>query len=811
MENYEKLGAFYLGKTFDPRAGQVEDDLVLYDAKDLTTHAVCVGMTGSGKTGLCLSLLEEAALDGVPAICIDPKGDLGNLMLAFPELRPEDFRPWVDDGEASRKGQSPEQYANSVAELWREGLGQWGQDGARIARYRDAVDVAIYTPGSNAGLQLKVLSSFSAPSAAVLEDSDALRERILGSVSGLLALLGIDADPIQSREHILISNILHHAWQEGRDLELADLIREIQQPPFNRVGILELDTFYPVGDRMKLSLLLNNLLASPGFAAWMEGEPLDIQRLLWTAEGKPRLTILSIAHLSDAERMFFVTLLLSEIVSWMRGQSGTTSLRALLYMDEVFGYLPPTANPPSKIPLLTLLKQARAYGLGVMLATQNPVDLDYKALSNTGTWFLGRLQTERDKARVLDGLEGAAQGGFDRSSTEAILSGLDSRVFMLHNVHEGAPVVMHTRWAMSYLRGPLTRGQIQRLMKDRKATIAAAASTESAPAASPAAVLNEPEPAKRPLVPAAAEEAFLSQQRHLPGGSRLVYRPALACTVRLHYVRMSYQVDLWESAAYLAPLSSTSVLDPWEGASALDAAEFDTDPEPENSASFAELPSAAGKAKQYTAWKKELISYLYRRRPMNLWKCKALKTLSKPGESEGDFRIRLTQVAREQRDLDKAKLQKQYAPKIERIESQKARAEDKVDVQRSQHSQQKMSTMISIGSTLLGAMFGRKLGSRSNVGRASTSMRSFGRIGKEKDDVRRAEEQVREYQEKLQALEAEFQEKSFELQQTTQPTEHQLEHLPLSPRKSDIAVVRLGLVWVPWSVDKTGIAEPLAG
>jgi len=810
MESYEKLGAFYLGKTFDPQAGQVEDDLVLYDAKDLTTHAVCVGMTGSGKTGLCLSLLEEAALDGVPAICIDPKGDLGNLLLAFPELRPEDFRPWVDDGEAARKGQSPEQYAKSVAELWRKGLGQWGQDGARIARYRDAVDVAIYTPGSNAGLQLKVLSSFSAPSAAVLEDSDALRERILSSVSGLLALLGIDADPIQSREHILLSNILHHAWMEGRDLELADLIREIQQPPFDRVGILELDTFYPAGDRMKLSLLLNNLLASPGFAAWMEGEPLDIQRLLWTAEGKPRLTILSIAHLSDAERMFFVTLLLGEIVSWMRGQSGTTSLRALLYMDEVFGYLPPTANPPSKIPLLTLLKQARAYGLGVMLATQNPVDLDYKALSNTGTWFLGRLQTERDKARVLDGLEGAAQGGFDRATTEAILSGLDSRVFMLHNVHEDAPVVMHTRWAMSYLRGPLTRGQIQRLMKERKAA-AAAAPAKLAPAATAEAVADEPEPSERPLVPEAAEEAFLSRQERLAQGSRLVYRPALACTVRLHYARVSYRVDQWQTVAYLAALSSASVLDPWESAKTLEEADFDTDPEPEDGASFAELPSAAGKAKQYTAWKKELISYLYRSRPMNLWKCLELKTLSKPGESEGDFRIRLTQVAREQRDLAVSKLQQKYGPKLERIQSQIARAQDKVDVQRSQHSQQKMSTVISIGSTLLGAMFGRKLGSRSNVGRASTSMRSFGRIGKEKDDVKRAEEQVREYQEKLQALEAEFQEKSFELQQTTQPTEHQLEHLPLSPRKSDISIVRLGLVWVPWSVDKTGIAEPLAG
>ncbi|MCA9086899.1 MAG: ATP-binding protein, partial [Planctomycetaceae bacterium] len=209
-------------------------------------------------------------------------------------------------------------------------------------------------------------------------------------------------------------------------------------PPFDRIGVIGLENFYPQADRFQLAMLLNNLLASPGFSSWMEGESLDIQKMLYSPDGKPRFTILSIAHLSEAERMFFVTIFLNEVVSWMRAQSGTSSLRAILYMDEVFGYFPPTANPPSKTPMLTLLKQARAFGLGVVLATQNPVDLDYKGLSNAGTWFIGRLQTERDKARVLDGLEGASAAAghaFDRRQMEVILSGLGSRVFLLNNVH----------------------------------------------------------------------------------------------------------------------------------------------------------------------------------------------------------------------------------------------------------------------------------------------------------------------------------------------------------------------------------------
>lgn len=427
MQEFEKLGAFYLGRPYDLKAKKPKEGLLLYDSKDLVTHAVCIGMTGSGKTGLCLSLLEEALIDGIPALLIDPKGDLANLLLTFPGLRGEDFAPWVNEDDARKKGLTVEAYADQQAALWKKGLGEWGQSGERIQRLREAADVAIYTPGSSAGLQVSILKSFAAPVGPVVKDPELLQERIGTTATNLLGLLGVEADPLRSREHILISTILGSAWRQGRDLDLAALIQQIQSPPVTRIGALDLDSFFPAKERFNLATTLNNLLAAPGFDAWLTGETLEIGRMLHTPAGKPRASIFSIAHLSDPERMFFVSLLLNETLGWMRTQSGTTSLRAIVYMDEIFGYFPPVANPPSKLPLLTMLKQARAFGVGIVLATQNPVDLDYKGLANTGTWFIGRLQTDRDKGRVLDGLEGAAAGTgarFDRQQMEQVLAGL---------------------------------------------------------------------------------------------------------------------------------------------------------------------------------------------------------------------------------------------------------------------------------------------------------------------------------------------------------------------------------------------------
>ncbi len=510
MQDYEKLGVFYLGRRWDPKTRKTLGELLLYDSKDLTTHGVCVGMTGSGKTGLCIGLLEEAAIDGIPALAIDPKGDLANLALTFPSLAPADFLPWVDEEEAKKQGVTPQQLAEKTAATWKQGLADWDEDGARIARFREACEVAIYTPGSKAGRPLALLRAFTAPPQAVLDDDEALRARVQGAVSGLLALAGIDSDPMQGREHILLSQLVQRAWSAGQDLDLAGVIQGVQRPPFDKVGVLDLESFYPAKDRGGLALALNNVLASPGAAAWAEGEPLDIQKLLWTPAGKPRIAVLSIAHLSDAQRMFFVTTLLSEVLAWMRTQSGTGSLRALVYMDEIFGYFPPSAAPPSKLPMLTLLKQARAFGVGVLLATQNPVDLDYKGLANAGTWFIGRLQTERDKLRVLDGLQGAmdaASHAFDRQAMDRLLSGLGSRVFLLNNVHEDVPEVFQTRWTLSYLRGPLDKEQIKLLSAGQRGDVMAGGSAVGAPAKAPNA--GGTASARRPVLPPGVAEGFL--------------------------------------------------------------------------------------------------------------------------------------------------------------------------------------------------------------------------------------------------------------------------------------------------------------
>ena len=506
MRAYEKLGAFYIGKVYDMASQQLKDDLVLYDSKDLNTHAVIIGMTGSGKTGLAITLLEEALIDRIPVIAIDPKGDLPNLLLTFPQLQPGEFRPWINEQEAIYTGLSPDQFAAKQATLWREGLAKWDQDADRIARLKAAADFTVYTPGSSSGTPVSVLRNFAPPAADIMEEKDLLRERIQSTITALLALLGMEADPITSREHILLSNIIESSWASGKGLDLAGMIRAVQTPPFERVGIMDLEAFYPPRDRFELAMRLNNLLAAPGFEAWMEGEPINISRMLHTDQGKPRASIFSISHLADSERMFFVSVLLNEILAWMRTQPGTTSLRAVLYMDEILGYFPPVKNPPSKAPLLTLLKQARAFGLGIVLATQNPVDLDYKGLSNTGSWFIGRLQAERDKTRVLEGLEGAAAGtGFNRSAMEEVLAGLGQRVFLLNNVHENGPVTFQTRWALSYLRGPMTREQIKKLTAGSNIQAAQAASPpakvasgslkasfEATPGVRPAAVIDKP-------------------------------------------------------------------------------------------------------------------------------------------------------------------------------------------------------------------------------------------------------------------------------------------------------------------------------
>ncbi len=812
---YEKLGAFYLGREYDLSDETVKDDLVLYDSKDLTTHAVCVGMTGSGKTGLCLSLLEEAAIDDIPVIAIDPKGDLGNLLLTFPDLKPDDFRPWVEESEAVRKGKTPDEFASWTADLWKKGLADWQQDASRIERLRSAVDMAIYTPGSNAGLPISVLKSFDAPSDAVLNDSDAFRDRIMSAVSGLLALLKINADPINSREHILLSNILSNAWKEKRNVSVASLIQEIQVPPFEKVGFLDLETFYPSRDRIQLSMQLNNLLASPGFESWMQGDALNVERLLMTKEGKPRISVLSIAHLSESERMFFVTVLLNEVLAWVRSQSGTSSLRAILYMDEVYGYFPPTANPPSKTPMLTLLKQARAFGLGVVLSTQNPVDLDYKGLSNTGTWFIGRLQTERDKARVLDGLEsasGSAGSRFDRQQMETILSDLGSRVFLLHNVHEDAPVIFHTRWALSYLRGPLTRNQIKTLMDPRKQRAASAAAEASAgsPVAAPAiSSTPESDSSQPPLIPADIKQRIFTTSTMLSQGSQLVYRPGIIGVAKLRYADAKSKVDLWQDVAMLAAITGELPESLWEEATLIPPGNLEYDDEPNEKAQFSEIVSKMTKPASYRSWSKHLKTFLYQEHPLKLWRSASPKLYSAPDEDEAAFRARLKQLMREKRDLQIEKLRAKYASKFNTIQNRIRTAEDRVAREEAQYSDKKMSTFLSIGTTIFGAIMGRKVASATNVRKASTAARNMGKAAKEHGDIGRAKAALEVQQEKFAALEQEFQEELDELEEPIRPEDLEIEEYLVRPRKSDLMVNEVSFAWLPWSVDATGISQPL--
>jgi L-aminopeptidase/D-esterase-like protein len=794
VQDFEKLGLFYLGREYDLAARRRTEAPILYDSRDLVTHAVCLGMTGSGKTGLCLSLLEEAAIDGVPAIAIDPKGDIANLLLTFPRLAPEEFRPWVAEDEARRKGLDADAFAAAEAARWTKGLAEWGQDAARIERLRAAVEFSIYTPRSRAGRGLSILKSFAAPPPAIRDDPDALGERIRAAATSLLSLVGLDADPLKSREHALVSTLLGNAWRAGRDLTIEAIVGEVQRPPVTRIGALDLESFFPEKDRFELAMRLNGLLAAPGFDAWLEGDPLDVGGLLFTPQGRPRLSIISTAHLSEAERMFVTSLVLAEAVTWVRAQPGTSSLRAILYMDEVFGYLPPVANPPSKGPLLTLLKQARAGGLGLVLATQNPVDLDYKALSNAGTWFLGRLQTERDKARVLDGLTSAASGAaFDRSRADAALSGLTSRVFLMHDVHETEPVVFETRWAMSYLRGPLSRDEIVRLSHGSpRITGHGSPRIDTGTGHGSPRISETGKGSTRPVVPSQVRELFGSAA----GAASPHYEPALYTSARLEYRDAKRGVDVSRTINYLVPFVP--------GPDALDinaAQETPLTPDgfasaPASDATFGELPPDASKVKSYAAWKQQVLKRLAARERLELFQSEAFDLVSEPGESERDFRARLQARARERRDELTVKLRQKYAARTAALTERIRRAEQAVARESEQMKSAGWQTAVSLGATVLGALLGRKTVSASTVGRATTTARGGLRSMKEHEDVQRAEENVQALKEQLAAIEAEAA-AAIEAEGAAADPQAPLGRIALEPKPSKSAVEVIALAWMP--------------
>ena len=799
MIDFEKLGAFYLGRRVETATDTVTEEPVLYDAKDLTTHAVIIGMTGSGKTGLGISLLEEAAIDHIPVIAIDPKGDLGNLLLTFPDLRAEDFRPWVNERQASDRGITADAFATEQAALWKKGLADWGQDGARIAKLRASADLALYTPGSNAGLPISVLQSFAAPAAALLEDTELYRERVQATATGVLSLVGIDSDPAASREHILLSRILDHAWQERRSLDLPGLIAAIQNPPFTRVGVMDLESFFTSKDRFALALRLNNLLAAPGFDAWLQGEPLNIARLLHTEAGKPRVSILSIAHLGDAERMFFVSMLLNELIAWMRTQPGTASLRAILYMDEIFGYMPPVANPPSKLLLLTLLKQARAYGLGLALATQNPVDLDYKGLSNTGSWFIGRLQTERDKARVMEGLEGVSQGGqFDRAAMERTLAGLGKRRFLLHNVHEEVPVIFNTRWAMSYLAGPMTREQIRTLAASRPAV------ASSAPEAPVAPRVSTSTAGARPVLPPG-----IRQFHRRTDVESVIYFPRVVASARVTFSSARHGVD--EQREFLLafePDDARHEAD-WDQAETLPFSSDELLEEGRAGASYAECPTAAANEKSYPAWESQLKRWLRQNENVRLLQSKRFRLTSTPAESEGEFRVRLQQTANEERDRAVAAIRKRYGSKATTLENRLLRAEQAVSREALQANQSKVNTAVSFGTAILGAVLGRKRISATTATKVGSAIRSAGSARQRAADVERAKETADKVRADMEALNAELETEVDALETAYDAQTEELTEILIKPKVADVQVPFIGLLWMPYRERDDGRIEAL--
>jgi hypothetical protein len=802
VSDIEALGAFYLGRRIDGATGARTADPVLVDAKDLTTHAVIIGMTGSGKTGLGIGLLEEALLDRVPVIAIDPKGDLGNLALRFPALRPADFRPWVDPQQAAQEGTTPDALADATATRWRDGLAAWGQDGARIQRLVDAADVTVYTPGSRAGRPLSVLRAFTAPPEAIRLDDELLRERVAATATSLLALVGLEADPLTAPEHLLLSTLLDGAWREGRDLDLAALITGIQAPPFATVGVMPVDTVFPPKDRLALAMRLNALLAAPSFQGWMQGEPLDTAALLHDAAGRPRASILSIAHLGDAERMFFVTLLLADLIAWMRQQPGTGSLRAILYLDELFGYMPPVAAPPSKALLLTLLKQARAFGVGVVLATQNPVDLDYRGLSNTGLWLIGRLQTERDLARVMDGLAGVAGGvPFDRPAMERTISGLGKRVFLMRSIHEPAPLLLETRWTLSYLAGPMTREQLRTLPPAAAATgapqpsaaVPPAPALATAGAGAGAGAGTASDATARPVLPAEIPQVVLPWDGAEPPAR---YRPAVLGVADVTFVQQRLAVAEQRRVVRLAPLAEGLVALDWDAGEALPLEVEALGQVLPATGRFAAVPRLAATARSYAAWGKTLQKWVVTTEVLTRWRAPGLKLASEPGEDERAFRIRVMAHAHEARDAAVEALRARYAPKVTALQDKVRRAEQAVAREQAQATQATMDTAISLGGALLGALLGRGKVSGA-VGRVGTAARGAGRAVQQRGDVARAQETLEELRAQEVALADTVRQEAEALAARHEAQREEVEAVAVRAKAADVQVVLVALAWVP--------------
>ncbi len=801
-----KSDKFYLGNTYDLEKSAMGEDRIVYDPDDLTTHAMITGMTGSGKTGLGVIMLEEAALQGIPAIVVDPKGDLTNLLLHFPDLLPEDFKPWVDEDAARRDGKSVEQAAESAAALWKKGLASYGIGKPELEALRDAAEYAVYTPGSDSGLPVSIMASFAAPDIPWEGNKEILRDKISSTVTAILGLIGYDnIDPVRSKEHILLSNIFEDAWQAQRDLDMASLITHVQSPPFDKLGVLPLEQFYPEKDRFGLAMLLNNFLAAPAFQAWLEGQPLDVGSLLFTPSGKPRHSVFYLAHLSDQERMFFVTLLYSAIEGWMRTQKGSGSLRALVYFDEIAGYLPPVSNPPSKTIIIRMLKQARAFGVGLILSTQNPIDFDYKAISNAGTWMIGKLQTDQDKARLLDGLEGAAPG-VSRSDFDRKISLLDKRVFLLHNVHEDEPEVFHTRWAMNYLPGPLTRVQLPELnaLVDAQTHRATKAPVE-------AESLSEEETSKlgqalQPALPGSISVHYLPANKGLSKAldevkdsigiteqqPKVLYRPALAGQARVGFLDRKYNISQEKLYAVRIEEMRRKGLVRWEdhlvppididdlARSPLPHATFDT---------LDDLPVID--VKYVSELEKDFQDWIYRTQTMQVRVNEALEVVAGPDVSEDEFEEMCAKAVEKKKDEALEAIRDKYEIKLDRIEDKLQDELQDLEEDKAELSHRRMEEAGKGLENIIGLIGGRR---RS----LTTSLTKRRMTSKAKADMEATEQEIKELEEEMAAMEAELAEELDKAGEEWEDVMDKTVEEPIAPYKKNIFTEMFGLLWLPY-------------
>lgn len=813
---------FFFGRQYDLVAKQaLTDKLVLYDPTDLTTHAVITGMTGSGKTGMGIILLEEAALQGIPAILIDPKGDLTNHLLHFPDLLPSDFAPWIDTDAAKREGKTVQQAAEEASASWSKGLTDWGIDKARIEKLAKAVDYAIYTPGSDSAIPVSILSSLKCPDISWNENKEMLRENIASTVTALLELVGFkNIDPVRSREHILLANIFENSWSAGKDLDLESLILQTQNPPFEKLGVFTVSKTYPENDRFELAMLLNNFLAAPAFESWLQGQPLNIGSFLYSPDGKPRHSIFYLAHLADEERMFFITLLYSAIETWMRTQSGTTNLRALVYFDEIVGYLPPIASPPSKPIILRMLKQARAFGVGLVLATQNPIDLDYKALSNTGTWIIGKLQTDQDKQRMLDGLDSVA-GGLDRAYFDKTISALGKRVFVLHNVHAKAPVVFTTRWAMNYLPGPITRNKLDGLnqMVGAEAVLAsaAAAGTASASAGVSAAEVkggaraDQPGLSVEPRLSSKVGVHYLPFNRNLSEALREAstqlggtasnplyhYQPVLIGQATVYFANRTYNLDTQTKICVQIPKLEGRGLVRWEDylSEPIDSSALDSAPLP--NASFGELVYPLDDEQNFSVLNKDFVEWVYRSQTLKLFSNDTLKLVSQPGESREAFEARCSSASSGSSSDGVEKIREKYAKLKKTIEDKKLREELELDKDQTVLKQRRGDEAIK-GLENVAKLF---TGRRSNL---SSSMSKRRMTATAKANVAESEEMIRKYEAELADLDAKMEKEIKDFQAKGTQSAGIIREVTVAPLKKDIVVELFGLAWKPSYAFKKG-------